>query len=155
MGLVLLVLANTLLFWATALENFSFQQSISKPFVQLLFVMGSLVLVFFFCLQVNHLSKRHPDMKIEEVPELTLPIIKPNRDYFCQYCDKVKGNYLQQDASVGVLLRVNLSAHKNIYQDLAVTLNRRFLVFQQFSIQPRKSQKASLILSHFIFLRIS
>uniref|UniRef100_A0A452RXC8 PR domain zinc finger protein 10 n=1 Tax=Ursus americanus TaxID=9643 RepID=A0A452RXC8_URSAM len=41
---------------------------------------------------VNHLSKRHPDMKIEEVPELTLPIIKPNRDYFCQYCDKVKGS---------------------------------------------------------------
>lgn len=41
---------------------------------------------------VNHLSKRHPDMKIEEVPELTLPIIKPNRDYFCQYCDKVKDN---------------------------------------------------------------
>uniref|UniRef100_A0A8C3ECP9 PR/SET domain 10 n=1 Tax=Corvus moneduloides TaxID=1196302 RepID=A0A8C3ECP9_CORMO len=40
---------------------------------------------------VNHLSKRHPDMKIEEVPELTLPIIKPNRDYFCQYCDKVCG----------------------------------------------------------------
>uniref|UniRef100_A0A8C0B5D6 PR domain zinc finger protein 10 n=1 Tax=Buteo japonicus TaxID=224669 RepID=A0A8C0B5D6_9AVES len=38
---------------------------------------------------VNHLSKRHPDMKIEEVPELTLPIIKPNRDYFCQYCDKL------------------------------------------------------------------
>ncbi|KAG9464272.1 hypothetical protein GDO78_020211 [Eleutherodactylus coqui] len=38
---------------------------------------------------VNHLSKRHPEMKIEEVPELTLPIIKPNRDYFCQYCEKV------------------------------------------------------------------
>nr|XP_014340404.1 PREDICTED: PR domain zinc finger protein 10 isoform X2 [Latimeria chalumnae] len=38
---------------------------------------------------VNHLSKRHPDMRIEEVPELTLPIIKPNRDYYCQYCDKV------------------------------------------------------------------
>lgn len=46
--------------------------------------------VSFSLLQVNHLSKRHPDMKIEEVPELTLPIIKPNRDYFCQYCDKVK-----------------------------------------------------------------
>uniref|UniRef100_A0A6Q2X6A9 PR domain zinc finger protein 10 n=1 Tax=Esox lucius TaxID=8010 RepID=A0A6Q2X6A9_ESOLU len=39
---------------------------------------------------VNHLSKRHPEMRIEEVPELTLPIIKPNRDYFCQYCDKVQ-----------------------------------------------------------------
>ncbi|KAM8853622.1 PR domain zinc finger protein 10 isoform 2-T4 [Synchiropus picturatus] len=38
---------------------------------------------------VNHLSKRHPDMRIDDVPELTLPIIKPNRDYFCQYCDKV------------------------------------------------------------------
>ncbi|XP_056467618.1 PR domain zinc finger protein 10 [Gadus chalcogrammus] len=38
---------------------------------------------------VNHLSKRHPEMSIDDVPELTLPIIKPNRDYFCQYCDKV------------------------------------------------------------------
>lgn len=28
-------------------------------------------------------------MRIDDVPELTLPIIKPNRDYFCQYCDKV------------------------------------------------------------------
>ncbi|TKS80717.1 Zinc finger protein 10 [Collichthys lucidus] len=40
-------------------------------------------------LKVNHLSKRHPEMRIDDVPELTLPIIKPNRDYFCQYCDKV------------------------------------------------------------------
>ncbi|XP_072094597.1 PR domain zinc finger protein 10 isoform X4 [Mobula birostris] len=38
---------------------------------------------------VNHLSKRHPDIRIDDVPELTLPIIKPNRDYYCQYCDKV------------------------------------------------------------------
>ncbi|XP_077422851.1 PR domain zinc finger protein 10 isoform X2 [Vanacampus margaritifer] len=38
---------------------------------------------------VNHLSKRHPEMRVNDVPELTLPIIKPNRDYFCQYCDKV------------------------------------------------------------------
>uniref|UniRef100_A0A7N8XQN7 PR domain zinc finger protein 10 n=1 Tax=Mastacembelus armatus TaxID=205130 RepID=A0A7N8XQN7_9TELE len=38
---------------------------------------------------VNHLSKRHPEMRIDDVPELALPIIKPNRDYFCQYCDKV------------------------------------------------------------------
>ncbi|MEE6511614.1 hypothetical protein FKM82_018261 [Ascaphus truei] len=38
---------------------------------------------------VNHLSKRHPEMKVDEVPELTLPIIKPNRDYYCQYCEKV------------------------------------------------------------------
>ncbi|XP_034024388.1 PR domain zinc finger protein 10 [Thalassophryne amazonica] len=38
---------------------------------------------------VNHLSKRHPEMRVDDVPELTLPIIKPNRDYFCQYCEKV------------------------------------------------------------------
>ncbi|XP_042199799.1 PR domain zinc finger protein 10 isoform X2 [Callorhinchus milii] len=38
---------------------------------------------------VNHLAKRHPDIRIDDVPELTLPIIKPNRDYYCQYCDKV------------------------------------------------------------------
>jgi len=44
----------------------------------------------FLWFQVNHLSKRHPEMRIDDVPELTLPIIKPNRDYFCQYCDKVR-----------------------------------------------------------------
>ena len=43
-------------------------------------------------------------MKIEEVPELTLPIIKPNRDYFCQYCDKVKGNRPQEDGPLWELL---------------------------------------------------
>uniref|UniRef100_A0A669D199 PR domain zinc finger protein 10 n=1 Tax=Oreochromis niloticus TaxID=8128 RepID=A0A669D199_ORENI len=42
---------------------------------------------------VNHLSKRHPEMRIDDVPELTLPIIKPNRDYFCQYCDKSSTGY--------------------------------------------------------------
>uniref|UniRef100_A0A4W6CDM1 PR domain zinc finger protein 10 n=1 Tax=Lates calcarifer TaxID=8187 RepID=A0A4W6CDM1_LATCA len=46
---------------------------------------------------VNHLSKRHPEMRIDDVPELTLPIIKPNRDYFCQYCDKRR-------AALGVIL---------------------------------------------------
>lgn len=50
---------------------------------------SSIVTFLFFWLQVNHLSKRHPEMRIDDVPELTLPIIKPNRDYFCQYCDKV------------------------------------------------------------------
>ncbi|CAD5113201.1 DgyrCDS2388 [Dimorphilus gyrociliatus] len=37
---------------------------------------------------VNHLAKRHPQMSIEEVPELTYPILKTQRDYYCQYCDK-------------------------------------------------------------------
>ncbi|KAI8484193.1 PR domain zinc finger protein 10 [Branchiostoma belcheri] len=38
---------------------------------------------------VNHLAKRHPETRPESIPELALPIIKPNRDYFCQYCEKV------------------------------------------------------------------
>ena len=38
---------------------------------------------------VNHLAKRHPDLKPECIPELNLPILKTQRDYYCQYCDKV------------------------------------------------------------------
>ena len=38
---------------------------------------------------VNHLAKRHPDIALETVPELNLPILKATKDYFCQYCNKV------------------------------------------------------------------
>ncbi len=38
---------------------------------------------------VNHLAKRHPDIPIDTVPELNLPILKTTKDYFCQYCNKV------------------------------------------------------------------
>ncbi|KAL3887286.1 hypothetical protein ACJMK2_027229 [Sinanodonta woodiana] len=38
---------------------------------------------------VNHLAKKHPDVKPDSVPELNLPILKTQRDYYCQYCDKV------------------------------------------------------------------
>lgn len=73
---------------------------------------------WFCCLQVNHLSKRHPEMRIDEVPELTLPIIKPNRDYFCQYCDKVSYALwlcvcvVSQDTLTSVCLQVYKSASK-------------------------------------------
>uniref|UniRef100_A0A8C2VVL7 PR domain zinc finger protein 10 n=1 Tax=Chinchilla lanigera TaxID=34839 RepID=A0A8C2VVL7_CHILA len=62
---------------------------------------------------VNHLSKRHPDMKIEEVPELTLPIIKPNRDYFCQYCDKVKSSTSVCTYTVFIAPYLNLQVYKS------------------------------------------
>lgn len=39
---------------------------------------------------VNHLAKRHPDIPLETVPELNLPILKTTKDYFCQYCNKVR-----------------------------------------------------------------
>lgn len=38
---------------------------------------------------VNHLAKRHQDVSIDSVPELNLPILKAQRYYYCQYCDKV------------------------------------------------------------------
>ena len=38
---------------------------------------------------VNHLAKRHPEVKPETVPELNLPILKTTKDYYCQYCNKV------------------------------------------------------------------
>ena len=38
---------------------------------------------------VNHLAKRHPDIALDSVPELNMPILKATKDYFCQYCNKV------------------------------------------------------------------
>ncbi|XP_063700269.1 uncharacterized protein LOC134830650 [Culicoides brevitarsis] len=38
---------------------------------------------------VNHLYKRHPDIPIDSVPELNLPILKEQKCYYCQFCDKV------------------------------------------------------------------
>ena len=39
---------------------------------------------------VNHLAKRHPGLSPEEVPELNLPILKATKDFYCQYCSKVR-----------------------------------------------------------------
>ncbi|XP_050304821.1 PR domain zinc finger protein 10-like isoform X2 [Anthonomus grandis grandis] len=38
---------------------------------------------------VNHLAKRHPDVRPNSVPELNLPILQTMKEYQCQYCDKV------------------------------------------------------------------
>jgi len=38
---------------------------------------------------VNHLAKRHPSVNIASVPELSLPIVRTKRDFYCQYCEKV------------------------------------------------------------------
>lgn len=39
---------------------------------------------------VNHLANRHPEISPDSVPELSLPILKTRRNYYCQYCDKVR-----------------------------------------------------------------
>ena len=38
---------------------------------------------------VNHLVKRHPETPLSSVNELNMPILKPSKDYYCQYCNKV------------------------------------------------------------------
>lgn len=38
---------------------------------------------------VNHMAKRHPDIRIDSIHELNLPILKTERCFYCQYCDKV------------------------------------------------------------------
>lgn len=38
---------------------------------------------------INHMAKRHPKISIDTVPELNLPILKPQRFFYCVYCEKV------------------------------------------------------------------
>lgn len=38
---------------------------------------------------VNHMAKQHPNISIDSVPELNLPILQTQRCYYCTYCDKV------------------------------------------------------------------
>lgn len=38
---------------------------------------------------VNHMAKRHPDIPIDSIHELNLPILKTERCFYCQYCEKV------------------------------------------------------------------
>lgn len=38
---------------------------------------------------VNHMAKRHPDIRIDSIHELNLPILKTERCFYCQYCEKI------------------------------------------------------------------
>lgn len=38
---------------------------------------------------MNHMAKRHPNISISSIHELNLPILKTERCFYCQYCDKV------------------------------------------------------------------
>lgn len=44
---------------------------------------------FFSGMLVNHMAKRHPDIRIDSIHELNLPILKTERCFYCQYCEKV------------------------------------------------------------------
>jgi len=38
---------------------------------------------------VNHMANRHPDKNLDQVPELSLPITRPAKNYFCPHCVRV------------------------------------------------------------------
>lgn len=39
---------------------------------------------------INHLIRKHPNVSIDSVPELREPVMRSQRDYYCQYCAKVR-----------------------------------------------------------------
>lgn len=49
---------------------------------------------------MNHMAKRHPDIEINSIHELSLPILKTERCFFCQYCDKVYKSSTKRKAHI-------------------------------------------------------
>lgn len=49
---------------------------------------------------VNHMAKRHPNVEINTIHELSLPILKTERCFFCQYCDKVYKSSTKRKAHI-------------------------------------------------------
>lgn len=79
---------------------------------------------------VNHLAKRHPDIRPESVPELNLPILRTTRDYYCQYCDKVYKSSSKRKAHIlknhpGAALPVSNRRH-GAYPEVAGLPNPSF-----------------------------
>lgn len=49
---------------------------------------------------VNHMAKRHPEIGIDTIPELNLPILKQQSLFFCQYCPKVYKSNAKRKAHI-------------------------------------------------------
>lgn len=49
---------------------------------------------------VNHMAKLHPGVRIDSVHELSLPILKTQRCYYCLYCDKVYKSSTKRKAHI-------------------------------------------------------
>lgn len=49
---------------------------------------------------VNHMAKQHPDVSIDSVPELNLPILQTQRCYYCIYCEKVYKSNAKRKAHI-------------------------------------------------------
>ncbi|KAK9877045.1 hypothetical protein WA026_016074 [Henosepilachna vigintioctopunctata] len=79
---------------------------------------------------VNHLAKRHPDISLDSVPELNLPILRATKDYYCQYCDKVYKSSSKRKAHIlknhpGAALPVS-NRKQGAYPDVAGLPNPTF-----------------------------
>lgn len=46
------------------------------------------------------MAKRHPDIEISSIHELNLPILKTERCFYCQYCDKVYKSSTKRKAHI-------------------------------------------------------
>ncbi|KAK3909199.1 PR domain zinc finger protein 10 [Frankliniella fusca] len=49
---------------------------------------------------VNHIAKHHPNITLDEVPELNLPIVTTTRDFFCHLCEKVYKSNAKRKAHI-------------------------------------------------------
>lgn len=49
---------------------------------------------------VNHMAKLHPGVRIDSVHELSLPILKTQRCFYCLYCDKVYKSSTKRKAHI-------------------------------------------------------
>lgn len=79
---------------------------------------------------VNHLAKRHPDISLDSVPELNLPILRATKDYYCQYCDKVYKSSSKRKLHIlknhpGAALPIS-NRKQGVYQEVAGLPNMSF-----------------------------
>ncbi|XP_044754633.1 PR domain zinc finger protein 10-like [Coccinella septempunctata] len=79
---------------------------------------------------VNHLAKRHPDISLDSVPELNLPILRTTKDYYCQYCDKIYKSSSKRKLHIlknhpGAALPVS-NRKQGVYQEVAGLPNLSF-----------------------------
>lgn len=49
---------------------------------------------------VNHMAKIHPNVRIDSVHELSLPILKTERCFYCLYCEKVYKSSTKRKAHI-------------------------------------------------------
>lgn len=84
---------------------------------------------------VNHMAKRHPDIRMDSIHELNLPILKTERCFYCQYCEKVYKSSSKRKAHI-------LKYHPG--QKLPQSTRCRTEDFDGLSVEPNPSFSANI-----------